>query len=127
MITKTLYRADVVGSMLRPPELVEARRAFRDGRLGAEEYRAVEERAVDDALRIQEESGVDVVTDGEMRRDIFFDFFVSGAEGLTVHEGWTVRFRNANDEDAMQVTMPCRHRQAAAAQLAGPGRVPVRA
>jgi 5-methyltetrahydropteroyltriglutamate--homocysteine methyltransferase len=106
MITKTLYRADVVGSMLRPPELVEARRAFRDGRLGAEEYRAVEERAVDDALRIQEESGVDVVTDGEMRRDIFFDFFVSGAEGLTVHEGWTVRFRNANDEDAMQVTMP---------------------
>jgi len=103
MITKTLYRADVVGSMLRPRELVEARQAFRAGQLPEEEYRVVEDRAVDAALRMQEEAGVDVATDGEMRRDIFFDFFVSGAAGITQREGWTVHFRNAEGEGAMEV------------------------
>src|SRR3712207_6279345 len=92
---KTIYRADVVGSMLRPRALVEARRAWREGRLGVDEYRAAEDAAVDRALRIQEEAGVDVATDGEMRRDIFFDFFVSGAEGVSPYETWTVRFLDA--------------------------------
>jgi 5-methyltetrahydropteroyltriglutamate--homocysteine methyltransferase len=104
--TTTIYRADVVGSMLRPRKLVEARRAMREGRLGDEEYRAVEDAAVDAALRIQEQAGVDVVTDGEMRRDIFFDFFVSGTEGLTPGESWTVHFRDAGGNDAMEVPIP---------------------
>ena len=104
--TTTIYRADVVGSMLRPRELVEARRAMREGRLGGEEYRAVEDAAVDAALRIQEQAGVDVATDGEMRRDIFFDFFVSGTEGLTPGQSWTVHFRDAGGNDAMEVPIP---------------------
>jgi 5-methyltetrahydropteroyltriglutamate--homocysteine methyltransferase len=104
--TTTIYRADVVGSMLRPRELVVARQAFREGRLGEEEYRAVEDAAVDSALRIQEQAGVDVVTDGEMRRDIFFDFFVSGAEGASPQQGWTVHFRDAEGSDAMEVPIP---------------------
>jgi methionine synthase II (cobalamin-independent) len=104
--TTTIYRADVVGSMLRPRELVEARRALREGRLGEDEYRAVEDAAVDAALRIQEQAGVDVVTDGEMRRDIFFDFFVSGTEGMTPGESWTVHFRDAGGNDAMEVPIP---------------------
>src|SRR5882762_2740796 len=82
-MTKPTYRADVVGSMLRPVELIEARQAMRAGSLAENDYRAIEDRAVDEALRIQETAGVDVATDGEMRRDIFFDFFVSGAEGIT--------------------------------------------
>ena len=75
-------RAEVVGSLLRPPALVDARAAFRAGTLDPEEYRRVEDAAVDDALRLQEAAGVDVVTDGEMRRSIFFEFFVSGLDGL---------------------------------------------
>jgi 5-methyltetrahydropteroyltriglutamate--homocysteine methyltransferase len=105
-MTKTVYRADVAGSMLRPRELVTARSGFRAGRLGEEEFRAIEDRAVDEALRIQEHAGVDVATDGEMRRDIFFDFYVSGAEGLTQQEGWTVHFRGADSDDAFQVPIP---------------------
>ena len=56
---------------------------MRAGELSPAGYRAVEDRAVDSALRLQEEAGLDVATDGEMRRDIFFDFFVSGLDGLS--------------------------------------------
>jgi 5-methyltetrahydropteroyltriglutamate--homocysteine methyltransferase len=111
MATKTIYRADVVGSMLRPPELIEARAGFREGALPEEVLRAAEDAAVDDALRIQEDAGVDVVTDGEMRRDVFFDFFVSGADGLEPAEGWVVRFRGEDEEPAMEVHIPFVARQ----------------
>jgi hypothetical protein len=78
---KTVYRSEVVGSMLRPHELVEARSAFREGRLGEAEYRAVEDTAVDAALRIQEEAGV-IARSGyeDIAREVFkratrFDVF----------------------------------------------------
>jgi 5-methyltetrahydropteroyltriglutamate--homocysteine methyltransferase len=106
-VPSTVFRADVVGSMLRPPELVEARGAMRAGRLPPDEYRAIEDRAVDDALRIQEDAGVDVVTDGEQRRNIFFDFFVSGMSGTTmVPTGFSVDFHGATPEDTMSVVIP---------------------
>jgi methionine synthase II (cobalamin-independent) len=101
------YRADVVGSMLRPPQLVDARRAYRGGRLSAEDYRSLEDAAVDDAVRIQEDAGVDVVTDGEMRRDIFFDFFVSGMDGMSALPSYTVRFRDDERRaEAFTVVIP---------------------
>jgi methionine synthase II (cobalamin-independent) len=99
-------RAEVVGSLLRPPELAEARAAFRAGTLSREELRQAEDAAVDDAIRLQEQAGVDVVTDGEMRRSIFFDFFVSGLEGLSPLPGLTVKFHGTRPEDAMEVTIP---------------------
>jgi 5-methyltetrahydropteroyltriglutamate--homocysteine methyltransferase len=102
----TAYRADVVGSMLRPRELVDARAGFRAGTVAEDAFRAVEDHAIDAALRIQEAAGVDVATDGEIRRDLFFDFFVSGAEGITPGDGWVARFRNAKSEEAMAVKMP---------------------
>jgi 5-methyltetrahydropteroyltriglutamate--homocysteine methyltransferase len=102
----TAYRADVVGSMLRPRELVDARAGFRAGTVAEEACRAVEDHAIDAALRIQEAAGVDVATDGEIRRDLFFDFFVSGAEGIAPGDGWVARFRNAESEEAMAVKMP---------------------
>jgi methionine synthase II (cobalamin-independent) len=101
-----VFHADVVGSMLRPHDLVVGRAAMRAGELDPEAYRAIEDRAVDEALRIQEDAGVDVVSDGEMRRDIFFDFFITGAEGLTPAEGYVVRFRGPDDTEAMTVPMP---------------------
>ena len=61
-------RSDVVGSLLRPLRLLEARERFAGGGLSTAELKVVEDDAVDDALRLQEEAGVEVVTDGEMRR-----------------------------------------------------------
>ena len=96
--TKPIYHADVLGSMLRPPWLVEARQAMRAGTLDPAEYRETEDRAVDEALRIQEEAGVDVVTDGEMRRDIFFDQFVTGMDGFSPVPAYTVQFHESGND-----------------------------
>ena len=59
---------DVVGSLLRPPELLRARRELAAGRLARAELQEIEDRAVDAAVRLQEEAGLDIVSDGEMRR-----------------------------------------------------------
>jgi 5-methyltetrahydropteroyltriglutamate--homocysteine methyltransferase len=61
-------RADVVGSLLRPDYLREARKAAREGRLSAAELHPVEDRAVREAIALQESAGLDVITDGELRR-----------------------------------------------------------
>ena len=61
-----LAHTDVVGSLLRPPELVEAQELLARGELGVPEFKRVEDRAVDDAIALQEEAGLDVVTDGEV-------------------------------------------------------------
>lgn len=62
-------RADVVGSLLRPAYLKEARQAVRDGKLEADGLRQVEDRAVREAIELQESAGLDVITDGELRRN----------------------------------------------------------
>ena len=61
-------RTDVVGSLLRPPELLDARERRDRGELSAPDFKRIEDAAVDSALRLQDEAGLDVVTDGEMRR-----------------------------------------------------------
>jgi len=61
-------RTDVVGSLLRPADLLEARERRDRGLLTAADFKRVEDAAVDAALRLQDEAGLDVVTDGEMRR-----------------------------------------------------------
>jgi 5-methyltetrahydropteroyltriglutamate--homocysteine methyltransferase len=75
-------RTDVVGSLLRPPELVEARERFANGELGEAEFKAIENRAVDEALCLQEETGLEVVTDGEMRRLSFQSQLTEAVEGF---------------------------------------------
>ncbi|HZT87230.1 MAG TPA: 5-methyltetrahydropteroyltriglutamate--homocysteine S-methyltransferase [Stellaceae bacterium] len=62
------FRADHVGSLLRPPELLQARAEHRAGRLSAEGLRTAEDAAIRDAVRRQHEAGLQGVTDGEMRR-----------------------------------------------------------
>jgi len=76
-------RSDVVGSLLRPPWLLEAREQFTVGELTALELKAVEDHAVDEALRLQEDAGVEVVTDGEMRRLSFQSQLPAAVEGLS--------------------------------------------
>ena len=76
------FHTDVVGSLLRPPELLQAREAFREGRIPAAEFTAVEDRAVDEAVALQEQAGLDVVTDGEMRRLSFQSQMLEAVEGF---------------------------------------------
>jgi 5-methyltetrahydropteroyltriglutamate--homocysteine methyltransferase len=74
-------RTDVVGSLLRPQVVKDARSAFDDGEMSAEALHAVEDEAVRAAVRLQEDAGLDVVTDGEMRRLNFQDSFGTSVEG----------------------------------------------
>jgi 5-methyltetrahydropteroyltriglutamate--homocysteine methyltransferase len=75
-------RTDVVGSLLRPPALLEARAQRDRGELAPAEFKRVEDRAVDDAIRLQEEAGLDVVTDGEMRRLSFQSQLTEAVDGF---------------------------------------------
>jgi 5-methyltetrahydropteroyltriglutamate--homocysteine methyltransferase len=74
-------RTDVVGSLQRPPSLKEARARFDEGKLSAAEFRRIEDEAVDEAVRMQEAIGLDVLTDGELRRLNFQDSFGMAVEG----------------------------------------------
>jgi 5-methyltetrahydropteroyltriglutamate--homocysteine methyltransferase len=77
-------RADVVGSLLRPAELRKARVDWAAGRLGHAQFKAVEDRAVDAAVTLQEAAGLDVVTDGEMRRLSFQSQMTQAVDGFGV-------------------------------------------
>jgi methionine synthase II (cobalamin-independent) len=77
-----IYRADQVGSLLRPAELLAARAAHEDGRLSADDLRAAEDRAILDALAMQREVGLDVFMDGEMRRRSWLSDMAEAVEGF---------------------------------------------
>ncbi len=75
-------RTDVVGSLLRPPALLQARTRLAAGTITPVRFKALEDRAVDAAVRLQEEAGLDVVTDGEMRRLSFQSALTDAVEGF---------------------------------------------
>jgi 5-methyltetrahydropteroyltriglutamate--homocysteine methyltransferase len=74
-------RTDVVGSLLRPDAVKAARVAFDDGRIAEAELHAIEDNAVREAVRLQEAAGLDVISDGEIRRLNFQDSFGASVEG----------------------------------------------
>jgi 5-methyltetrahydropteroyltriglutamate--homocysteine methyltransferase len=78
----TRYRADQVGSLLRPTELLAARAAHAEGRLGADALHKTEDRAILGALARQREIGIDAVTDGEFRRGAFLTDLPDAVEGF---------------------------------------------
>lgn len=73
---------DVVGSLLRPAELLRAREELAAGRIAPDEFKAIEDRAVDQAVALQEEAGLEVVTDGEMRRLSFQSQMTDAVDGF---------------------------------------------
>jgi 5-methyltetrahydropteroyltriglutamate--homocysteine methyltransferase len=75
------YRADQVGSFLRPPEVLEAHRARAEGRLDLEALRKIEDEAILKAIQMQIEAGIDVLSDGEYRRSGWSSDFVEAVEG----------------------------------------------
>ena len=91
------FRAEHIGSLLRPPALLAARRAAEEGRLSAEALRVEEDRHIRDAVRLQEGLGLEVVTDGEYRRGIFFGHFGAAVSGFTEMDA-EMSFRGAGGE-----------------------------
>ena len=85
----TLARADVVGSLLRPDYLRQARQKMRDGQATEAELREVEDRAVQEAIVYQEAIGLDAITDGEMRREGWNAPLRAALSGFTAFPGGT--------------------------------------
>jgi 5-methyltetrahydropteroyltriglutamate--homocysteine methyltransferase len=93
------FRADHVGSLLRPTSLLEARRLRTDGQLSAEQLRGEEDRAIRDVVRMQESLGLQSATDGEFRRTSWHMDFIYQLGGIDpTPEKLTVHFRNDEGE-----------------------------
>src|SRR6266571_3262799 len=92
-------RSDVVGSLLRPAALVQAREGFEAGRLDAAVFKRIEDQAVDEAIALQEAAGLDVITDGEQRRYAFFGHLIEALDGFDKLGGWAIAFRNEAGEE----------------------------
>ena len=88
------FRADHIGSLLRPKELIEARHQFREKKISEAELKEIEDRSIRQVVKLQEDIGLEVVTDGEFRRGAFFSHFVKTVDGMTVKE---TPFTFAND------------------------------
>ncbi|MGD9951570.1 MAG: 5-methyltetrahydropteroyltriglutamate--homocysteine S-methyltransferase [Burkholderiales bacterium] len=109
------FRADHVGSFLRPKALLEAReRHFKKGEITRAQLREVEDRAIRDIVKRQEDWGLRGITDGEFRRTYFHVDFLEQLEGVEVKGGIPVKFHGAaGDVDfappVMHVTRRLRH------------------
>jgi 5-methyltetrahydropteroyltriglutamate--homocysteine methyltransferase len=77
--------ADVVGSLLRPAELLAAEKKLAAGELQAADFKKIEDRAVDQAVALQEEAGLQILTDGEMRRQSFQSQMTAAVDGFGEH------------------------------------------
>ena len=97
--TTAPFRADHVGSLLRPPELLRAREDAAAGRIDTAGLRAVEDEAIRGAVRLQRDAGLQAVTDGEFRRTSWHMDFIYGLEGIsTADDKVKVSFHNADGD-----------------------------
>jgi len=78
-------RSDVVGSLLRPQELLAAQKQLAEGLITPVGFKKIEDKAVDQAIALQEEAGLEVITDGEMRRPSFQSQMTAAVEGFGQH------------------------------------------
>lgn len=86
------FRADHVGSLLRPRRLKEARERFEHDEIGEDELRAAEDEAIREVVRSQESIGLQGVTDGEFRRTFFHVDFLQRLQGVEVSGGIATKF-----------------------------------
>jgi len=85
--TQPPFRADHVGSLLRPQELHDARAKAKRGEMGADALRALQDKHIREAVAKQESVGMQSVTDGEFRRDWWHIDFIAGFDGVTLDKG----------------------------------------
>ena len=100
------FRADHVGSLLRPPALHEARADYKAGRLDADALRAVEDAAVIEAIEMQRAVGLQTVTDGELRRTSWHMDFIYQLEGITQVEGESLHVQFKNEQGTYDYAPP---------------------
>jgi 5-methyltetrahydropteroyltriglutamate--homocysteine methyltransferase len=93
------YRSEVVGSLLRPTYLATARKQNEEGQIDAAEFKAIEDRAVNEAIALQENAGIDIITDGELRRYAFYGHLVDSLDGFDKFGGWAIPFRDETGEE----------------------------
>jgi 5-methyltetrahydropteroyltriglutamate--homocysteine methyltransferase len=84
---KPPFRANHVGSLLRPPELRKARDKRQKGEITAAQLREIEDRCIRDVVKMQEDVGMQGITDGEFRRNLWHADFLSQFDGIKVVEG----------------------------------------
>ena len=84
---KVFFRADQVGSLLRPLSLLQAREDFAKGHLSAEKLRAIEDECIAQVVKEQEAAGFEVVVDGEYRRENWWIDFIKALSGVEITEG----------------------------------------
>ena len=77
------FRAETVGSLLRPRSLTQAFRLHHAGAMGDAEHRDIQDQSIRDAVAMQEQLGFEIVTDGEFRRGSYWSRFVEAVDGLT--------------------------------------------
>lgn len=98
------FRADHVGSLLRPRRLTEARAAWKAGRLSPDALRAIEDECILEAIARQEAIGLRAATDGEYRRGYWHYDFASGLDGVEIYEPeQKIRFKGATLAHALRV------------------------
>ena len=118
-MTATIARSDVVGSLLRPDYLRQARQAARHGTLSQEALAPIEDRAVRDAIALQESAGLDVISDGELRRNSWVVTIplreegtphapLRGFEFLPADPGWWSLWKEPDGRQAQVWTLPTR-------------------
>lgn len=112
---KPPFRADHVGSFLRPAALIEARTAFKEGRIDAAALREAEDAAIRDVVAMQEAHGLQGITDGEFRRTYFHTDFLLQIDGIEEAGGTQVKFHQHGGKEleyappVMKVSGPVRH------------------
>lgn len=96
--TRVPFRADHVGSLLRPPELLEARAKKFRGEITAEQLREIEDASIRKAVLLQQNIGLKSITDGEFRRTFFHVDFLEKLKGVVVKGGIPVKFHSKTEE-----------------------------
>jgi 5-methyltetrahydropteroyltriglutamate--homocysteine methyltransferase len=95
------FHSDVIGSLLRPAYLRQARAAHERGEIDDVTFKHSEDRAVNEAISLQCSAGLDVITDGEMRRYAFYGYLIDCLEGFDKFGGWAIPFRDDNGDKVL--------------------------
>ena len=97
---KPPFRADHIGSLLRPQELLDQRVKWIKGERPLAELRKHEDKHIKDAIKLQEDVGLQAITDGEFRRESFHYDFISKVEGVEAKWDWEGALRTAENAKA---------------------------
>jgi 5-methyltetrahydropteroyltriglutamate--homocysteine methyltransferase len=103
------FRADHVGSLLRPPELLRARRDHAAGRIDGDELRAAEDVAIRDVVEMQRDVGLRTVTDGEFRRASWHMDFIYSLDGVSMVMDETLHVQFRNERGTIEFAPPSLH------------------